>query len=81
MTALIGIPGRVAAYIVEGQVTEINFTPHASGAGYFGPAAVVDELSDEDEDHFDLENTEGPFWRAVQEYLAEHPDQSIGWTE
>lgn len=71
------IPGTVAAIYSEGIITEITFTPHASGAGYFGPSAIVEEF----EDDLNVEDVDGPFWRAVQNYLAEHPNESIGWTE
>ena len=64
--ACVQIPGFVVADYENGHVTEIVFTPFASSAGYFGPSALLD-----DGKALDIESTTGPFWTAVQEYLAQ----------
>lgn len=81
-TVSVVIPGIVTAHYFEGVITGINFTPHASGAGYFGPAAIPDD----DDVDLDVENTDGPFWRAVQHALSDTASMAdtvplIGWVE
>lgn len=71
------IPGVVIAHYEGGAVTEIEFWPHASNAGYFGPAA---QLSDGNTD-LDIEETDGPFWTAMQTYIAGGYEPVISWKE
>lgn len=75
----IGIPGEVIATVEFGRV-RITFTPSASAAGYFGPAAVVFEGDDVATAGLQMEDTDGPFWRMVQASLAE-TNGLIEWTE
>lgn len=70
------IPGNVIATYVDGRVTEVVFWPHGSAAGYFGPSANVWE-GDAD---LDVEGTDGPFWTAIQAYLAGDTER-IDWRE
>lgn len=63
---IVDIPGQVYAVYRDGRIVKVVFTPHASAAGYFGPAATVDE-GDED---LDVESTDGPFWKAMQKFMA-----------
>lgn len=72
------IPGTVFASYEDGKILDITFTPHASSAGYSGPTAVLWE----GDGALDVESVDGPFWRAMQTYLADFVDeQSIEWTE
>lgn len=83
------IPGSFAAHydMESGTVTGLVFTPHGGDAGYFGPSAVVDynlddwrEPLSDDAIALDVEDTDGPFWRAVQDALAnDYP--KITWEE
>jgi hypothetical protein len=70
------IPGIVVAAFMDGEVNSITFSPLASDAGYFGPAAVVTE-GDTD---LDVTSTDGVFWRGVQAFL-QFEDRSIEWVE
>jgi hypothetical protein len=76
------IPGEFFARYEDGKITKLTFMPHASNAGYFGPAAVV---LDGDAD-LDVEEVDGPFWRAMQAVLGSPCDRSgeavtIEWEE
>lgn len=75
--ATVQVPGTVIAHYEGGAITEIVFMPHGSNAGYFGPSA---ELSDGDED-LEIEDTEGPFWTAMQKYIAGSDEPVISWRE
>lgn len=79
------VPGdmTIVFNMETGQVVRMSFMDDASNAGYFGPTAVpaaywgpqLAEL-----DVLELENTEGPFWKAVQAKLAELGDgPAIHW--
>lgn len=59
----------------EGRIVSLTFSPSASNAGYFGPAAEVIE----GDTALDVDSTDGPFWRAVQTTLARGP--VMEWTE
>lgn len=77
---VVQVPGlAVAQYQASttrnGVIARLVFIPSASDAGYSGPAAAVFE-GDLD---LDVETTDGPFWRAMQERLAQHPQ--ILWEE
>lgn len=69
------IPGTVDTVYVDGVITKLTFTPHAGGAGHFGPSAVIFS----GDESLDVESTEGPFWSAVQTYLAD--SGIITWEE
>lgn len=72
------IPGVVHARYEPGRILDIVFLPHGSNAGWSGPSA---ELFDGDAD-LDVEDTEGPFWRAMQRYLGPLGDgPAIRWEE
>jgi hypothetical protein len=68
------IPGTFTATYAAGTITRMTFTPLASFAGYFGPAA---EVVDGNED-LEVSTTDGPFWRAMQGALGR---VAIEWTE
>lgn len=57
----------------EGRITRMVFMPHASSAGYHGPSAQT-EVAPEHPHMLglDVEQTDGPFWRAMQAALAQH---------
>lgn len=75
------VPGLVTVRIVDGGVDKIIFTPYASSAGHFGPSAIWSE-GDDDSQMVDLEDTDGPFWRAVQNYGdGRWDDPVIHWEE
>ena len=89
-TSHVEIPGTVyATYegsVDEGTITRLVFTPFASAAGYFGPAAIANEAPN----GLDTECPDGPFWVAIQTYLAASCTADtldsgmipvIGWTE
>jgi hypothetical protein len=63
---IVDIPGEFSAHYKNGAIIGFTFIPHASNAGYFGPAARVSEGDAE----LDVEETDGPFWRALQAKLA-----------
>lgn len=68
------IPGTFSVtYNRETGVREMTFSPLASYAGYFGPAATCHDES------LDVQSTDGPFWQAVQDELS--GDYVIKWTE
>lgn len=69
------VPGQLFATFRDGEIVEWVFTPHASDAGYFGPAADV-----VDGQPLDVESTSGPFWRAVQDNLDTNPFP-VRWSE
>jgi hypothetical protein len=76
MTTTVRIPGEVyATYRDDGCIVDLAFFPSGSDAGYFGPAAQV---FDGDSD-LDVETTDGPFWTAMQSYLAD--DSTLDWRE
>lgn len=73
--SLIQIPGVFYVELDETEETprveRFVFMPHGSNAGYFGPSA---EYSSRASFHhtmepLDLEDTDGPFWKAVQHAL------------
>lgn len=84
------VPGSIFAEWVDGKIVRLSFTPAAADAGYFGPSAVLFDGAD-----IDVEDTDGPFWRAMQAALApttyfpaEHSERDenrttveIGWSE
>lgn len=76
---LVQIPGFVWATYRNGVAERVHFTPLAGGAGYFGGSAFI-WSGDPD---LDVEDTEGPFWRAMQAYLAQFDDDepSLPWQE
>jgi hypothetical protein len=75
---VVQIPGYVEAEYVDGRISEIVFTCVASSAGYFGPSARLSE----GDPNLDIEDTDGPFWRAMQTYLGPIGDEpSIRWYE
>jgi hypothetical protein len=75
--ATISIPGQFTVTyegtVEEGRITKMAFTPDAGAAGYFGPSAEVWDAKTRDDglDRLDVEDTDGPFWRAMQAALAE----------
>jgi hypothetical protein len=75
--SIVAIPGTTVAHYEDGRITEIAFWPSASNAGYFGPAARLDE-GDED---LDIEETDGPFWQAMQAHIAGGYKPVIMWRE
>lgn len=77
---VVSIPGTFCARYENGEITSAFFMPAASDAGYFGPAAEIIDLGDE-ATHVDLdvEKSDGPFWRAMQSFLAS--SGQIGWEE
>jgi hypothetical protein len=83
-TTTVTIPGALYATYTDGEITGWTFTPHASGAGYFGPAATVWDYDDSDDDDgagLDVESVDGPFWQAVQRTLAESNPFTVEWQE
>jgi hypothetical protein len=70
-TVLVQVPGSlIATYSLDtNEIVGWTFSPHGSLAGYFGPSA--NPVTDHDGVNLDVENTDGLFWRAVQEHLAE----------
>lgn len=74
-TDRINIPGEFNALYENGRIVKLYFIPLASAAGHFGPAATV-VTGDET---LDVEDVEGPFWRAMQDALA--GDLPIEWIE
>jgi hypothetical protein len=85
VTARVVVPGTMYADILGGEVVRWSWTPSAGYAGYFGPAATLsyawrgdnqrDELDGEEhaeiEVGLDLDNTDGPFWHAVQQSIID----------
>lgn len=65
MTTRVEIPGEVIATYQDGRITALVFVPWAGDAGYFGPAATVF-----DGDALDVEDTDGPFWKAMQDRVG-----------
>lgn len=77
MTAWYRIPGNFAAeFDKDGNVSRLTFTPHAGDAGYFGPSAYLVEGYE----FPDIEDTDGPFWFAMQHALLSNA-LPIEWTE
>ena len=75
--ANVTVPGVVHATYENGKITDIVFLPHGSNAGWRGPSA---ELFDGD--NLDVEDTDGPFWKAMQDFLGPLGDgPSIRWVE
>lgn len=66
---MVVIPGDfVATYNDEGGITALEFYPRASNAGAApAPAAYIEE-GDVD---LDVEDTDGPFWKAMQTAIVE----------
>lgn len=60
------IPVQFIATYQAGKITRMVVLPWESYAGYFGPGSEV--LSGDTE--LDVSDTDGPFWRAIQEALA-----------
>ena len=70
-SVIVEIPGSLTATYADGEIIGWTFMPAESYAGYFGPPthAVTDtDVLDHDPD---VNNTDGRFWRAVQEQLTE----------
>lgn len=78
--AVVVIPGVTAAHInADGVVTNISFEPHGASAGYQGPLAEI--ITDVPKGvTLALGDTEGPFWRSVQQVLR-RTDSKIDWME
>ena len=76
LATTVQIPGQVYVTYHEGRIVKVAFVPSASNAGYFGPAAVLEE----GDENLDLESTDGPFWKAVQAHLST-THGNIGWEE
>jgi hypothetical protein len=75
------IPGTVVAhYDPETGTTRTTFTPHAGAAGHFGPAAEWWGDGDNPLSDDDLDNPDGPLWRAIQREL-EASGATITWEE
>jgi len=55
MTTQVKIPGSFTAIVEYGRITRYVFVPHASHAGYFGPAF---EIIENDDDNFELSERE-----------------------
>ena len=64
---VVEIPGEFLATYEDGRITGWVFMPSGSYAGYFGPPAILVRGDDE----LDIVETDGPFWRAVQEALGD----------
>lgn len=77
--SLINIPGVFYVELDESKetprVVRMVFMPHGSNAGYFGPSAEYSSRASfiHTVEPLDLEDTDGPFWKAVQHAL-EHSD-------
>lgn len=72
------IPGVFMARYLDGRITGFFFMPAASDAGYQGDAAAV---ADGDID-LDVEESDGPFWKAVQRYIGPRDGNiSVTWEE
>lgn len=73
-TITVEIPGRMFAYWTEEGVTHLTFTPAAGDAGYFGPSATIIDHEHDSIDSaaaaLDVENVDGPFWKAMQAALV-----------
>lgn len=69
------IPGNAIAYYEDGKITRLVFQPHAGDAGYFGPSAMLFE----GDETLDLEDTDAPFWKGVQQRLQD--EHAIEWVE
>lgn len=73
------IPGHLAVELGPGgEVRAWAFMPSASDAGYFGPAAIVDDGA-ETEWSLHVDDPAGPLWRAVRDALGR--GVPIGWEE
>jgi hypothetical protein len=74
------VPGAVTATcdMRTGEV-ELSFTPHGGGAGYFGPCAVP-FYGKGPFDQEQLDDSESPFWRAIQRNL-EANQANVKWVE
>jgi hypothetical protein len=78
MQTTVSIPGTFYATYEDGKITGYTFTPSGSAAGYFGPSARVEDGDDD----LDVEDTNGPFWRAVQADLtANGAEPDVAWQE
>lgn len=78
LRSCVQIPGVFRAFYEGGRILGFQFEPHGSNAGYFGPAAILED----GDAHLDIEDTDGPFWKAVQAYLADRSGDFEGtWAE
>lgn len=82
------IPGTTVVHLNEDDtVDSITFTPHASGAGYFGPDFIDTETGDEltANPNAAWADDAAPIWRSIQKHLlnsSTHPGSSdVEWTE
>jgi hypothetical protein len=74
---VVRIPGDVLAHYEGGAITEITFLCSGSDAGYFGAAAVRWDGGE----NLNVEDTDGPFWTAMQRYIAGSDEPVISWQE
>jgi hypothetical protein len=84
----VSIPGSFVAEYRDGEILGWTFSPLASQAGWFGPMAEIlhdDEHPYADDSGIRPDDTDGPFWRAVQDDLslsgAESPFITVRWAE
>jgi hypothetical protein len=70
---IVEVPGTLTAHYQDGRITQWVWSPSASYAGYFGPAAQVVE----GDESLDVTSTFGPFWTAVRA----NPLGEVDWQE
>lgn len=83
--AVVDVPGRFLAYVVDGKIARWVFVPHGGDAGYFGPDAVFDRSDRDDAEEVEgllnVEDSDGPFWEAVRANLSEQAPMRVSWEE
>ncbi len=75
--ARVQIPGSLTAVYEGGHISGWTFIPAAGYAGYFGEAAFVTRGDEE----LDVEDVDGPFWKAVQVHLEINNPFQVMWEE
>lgn len=78
--SIVHIPGYVHAVYdhSNGEIAKLVFTPSASHPGHFREPAATVMQGDED---LDVEDTDGPFWKAVQHWNSGCRWPTIMWEE
>jgi hypothetical protein len=72
--AQVQIPGIVHAVYNNGRITGIEFWPD-------GDHADKSAIFVEGDESLDIEDTDGPFWKAMQAYIAGSDEPVISWRE
>lgn len=83
--SIVHIPGYVHAMYdhSDGSIIKLVFTPSASHPMHHAEPAAIVMQGDED---LDVEDTDGPFWKAVQQWIhmqrvTGYDKTIIGWEE